>query len=423
MWRTSSAKDFAAFIECVPERSVEGDGAVVIRYEGETYHFPLAQLKAAQAEGKPVPLNDDLSVELVKYAPTADIRALIKQQELRSEGDEPRMPAVSLKLHRKGDKPESYDVVRFADFPFTPNRAGVPDGLRVDFYHPAMRGRIDILEGPDHQLAYRAWQQKLARVVAAGELKPNEPVSTWSMGGGQATWQMTLARYIPQAKPDEPFQILSLPFDKDDTSRGSTRRIKVRVSWRDGQEQKHNEFWLKQNAPAPWQSGGVQVEETKLADGTKINATFRVKETHVGFKMRLDEFDLQVDPGAPMASNYTSKVTVFPDAGPDGKAHETDDKDAKSYVITMNAPLDYPDPKGRTLRFFQENYIPPSGREPLGSIFRVNYDPGRWIKYLGCAGVTFGIFMMFYMRAYFFKHVKPRAGKRDDAPQLQSVGS
>ena len=37
------------------------------------------------------------------------------------------------------------------------------------------------------------------------------------------------------------------------------------------------------------------------------------------------------------------------------------------------------------------------------SVLTVNYDPGRGIKYLGCALIVTGIFTMFYMRAYFFK--------------------
>jgi len=36
-------------------------------------------------------------------------------------------------------------------------------------------------------------------------------------------------------------------------------------------------------------------------------------------------------------------------------------------------------------------------------VFRVNYDPGRPVKYLGSGLIVFGIFLMFYMRAYFFK--------------------
>jgi hypothetical protein len=80
------------------------------------------------------------------------------------------------------------------------------------------------------------------------------------------------------------------------------------------------------------------------------------------------------------------------------------------YVITMNRPLDYPDFDGRQLRLFQENYIPPNKAQGvlLGSVFRVNYDPGRPVKYLGSGLIVCGIFLMFYMRAYFFK--RPTAG-------------
>jgi hypothetical protein len=78
-------------------------------------------------------------------------------------------------------------------------------------------------------------------------------------------------------------------------------------------------------------------------------------------------------------------------------------------VVTMNRPLDYPDLDGRQLRFFQENYMAPDKERgtPLGSVFRVNYDPGRPVKYLGSGLIVFGIFLMFYMRAYFFKRPAP----------------
>ena len=80
-------------------------------------------------------------------------------------------------------------------------------------------------------------------------------------------------------------------------------------------------------------------------------------------------------------------------------------QDMANLVVTMNRPLDYPDLDGRQLRFFQENYLAPDKERatPLGSVFRVNYDPGRPVKYLGSGLIVFGIFLMFYMRAYFFK--------------------
>jgi hypothetical protein len=97
---------------------------------------------------------------------------------------------------------------------------------------------------------------------------------------------------------------------------------------------------------------------------------------------------------------------------------------ASQHVITMNRPLDYPDLRGRTLRLFQENYVPPQEHQDLASVFRVNYDPGRWIKYLGSLLICVGIFLMFYMKAYFFsKPKKPTdaASAPSDHPKAASA--
>ena len=184
-----------------------------------------------------------------------------------------------------------------------------------------------------------------------------------------------------------------------------------------------------------------------------IKTSYNVKQTEVGFTLKLVDFDLEVDPGTKTAGNYTSRV-IQVDVRNDpevvklrekvGAARDSAQKQAfrdeldqhdpeadrrriwrsfrenrraeqhklaqgnkalADFVITMNRPLDYPDPAGRQLRFFQENYIAPdkSHGTELGSVFRVNYDPGRPVKYLGSGLIVFGIFLMFYMRAYFFK--------------------
>ena len=400
--RTASPEQFEAFTECIPARSVEGDGLVVIWAEGEAHQLPIAKLKAAKAEGKPIELTSQTSVELVNFAPTANVSEL-KKGRVVTQSDEAQFPVVEVKIHQH-DGNKTFDVIRCGGFPFLRifGQTPLPENLALEYYHPVVTGQIDILEGPDHRLAYRAWQQKLARVVSAGPLVIDEPVQTWSMGGGAAVWQMTATQYVPEdaGGVTEGSKVLPLPFLKDDPMRGTTRRIRVRVAWKDGEQPKSEEFWLRQNEPDPWEkSFQRQFKTLTVCDGQVLTANFRVKETPVGFKMRLDEFDLQVDPGAPMASNYTSKVTVKDPNRADG-----------NYIITMNQPLDYPDPEGRTLRFFQENYIAPRDGAELASIFRVNYNPGRPIVYLGCLLVVCGIFVMFYMRAYFFKPIK-RFGK------------
>src|SRR5690606_22442586 len=149
------------------------DGVVVIWVGnadgegGETFHLPVSKLEVSRDEGKPVPLTDDLAVELVTYAPAADFRRLTTENKLYTLGQEPRVPAVELKLHQLGDKPAAADgadkqaedkqaeenagadqaadnsvqVVRFAQFPFTPSRVKLPSNVLVEFYHPSLGGR------------------------------------------------------------------------------------------------------------------------------------------------------------------------------------------------------------------------------------------------------------------------------------------
>ena len=99
------------------------------------------------------------------------------------------------------------------------------------------------------------------------------------------------------------------------------------------------------------------------------------------------------------AASYTSWVQVFDKAaGLEGKRE----------MITMNEPLTH-----RGYKFYQSNYLEMddvddgSGKPVSLSGFTVGYDPGLQIKYLGSICLAAGIFMMFYMRAYFFKAAKP----------------
>jgi hypothetical protein len=302
-------------------------------------------------------------------------------------------------------------------------------------------------------------------------LNVNQTVATWSTGGeagGRAmpisgSWMMTLKRYVPQKEQKEFVQVLPLPFKKDD--RGDSKRVKIRVSWRDAQSKsrRQEEFWLAQNLPEPWiDPKHRQVHNTRVGADALMQSEYRVLETDVGFAVKLVDFDFDVDPGTNTAANYTSHIVRIDvrddaeikalqqalqsagDAASRQRAREelfakmqtlieqrvekikgvrleklepivAQDDALETYVITMNEPLDYPDLNGRQLRLFQENYLAPDKSRPnsqLGSIFRVNYDPGRTVKYLGSLLITTGIFIMFYMRAYFFKSIGRRPERK-----------
>jgi hypothetical protein len=467
MWQASPTDSLVAFKECKPDRSVEGDGMVCFWFKGETTCASVKELQKLKGQGKRFPLNDGLTVELNAFSDSVDLRSLVRGQGMvpAEPGGEDLGPTVELFVYEKvGGKEEKSKILRFAELPYMPV-AKQPAGFRADFYHPSVKGRIEILVKGE-KLAYRAWQKGLKRVNASGDLEIGRTVETFSMGGadaaapigeGKSVMEMTALRFV--APGDEgterigPNQlIVPLPFDKSD--RGLSKGARIRLTTTDAAgHAKQDDFWLTQNLPEPWESRKRrQIHTTDVSGDKPILTSLNVRETNVGFALKLINFDLEVDPGTKTASNYTSHVVQvdvrhdpeieklherFNEASDaahkqaarvelddaittkidsqlqklKGKPPEEQqkiaegDRDLSNLVVTMNRPLDYPDLDGRQLRFFQENYMAPDKDRgtPLGSVFRVNYDPGRPVKYLGSGLIVFGIFLMFYMRAYFFK--------------------
>jgi hypothetical protein len=469
MWQASELDALAAFKACVPDRSVEGDGTVCFWWKGETTCASVKELNKLKAQKKRFELNGGLTVELNAYGESVDLRALVGGKGLVPPGPdgEDIGPTVDLSIFDKsGGKETKSQALRFAELPQMPG-GKLPAGLRVDFYHPFVKGQVQILVDANEKMAYRAWQKAAARIVAAGDLEIGHAVDTFSMGGNDPTggarsvMTMTALRYIGAGHEGTERiganqAIIPLPFEKSEekSERGLSKAARMRLTWTESSGQtKQDDFWLTQNLPEPWaRAGGHQVHRTDIGADKPILTSLNVRETNVGFAMKLINFDLEVDPGTKMAGNYTSHLVQvdvrhdpeverlrekFDEASDAGRKQSArvalddavtskiaaqlqtlkdksqdeqrkiaeDSQDMSTLVVTMNRPLDYPDLDGRQLRFFQENYLPPDKLhdKPLGSVFRVNYDPGRPVKYLGSGLIVFGIFLMFYMRAYFFK--------------------
>jgi len=476
MWQASQTDSLTAFKECKPDRSVEGDGTVAFWWKGETTCASVKELKKLKEQGKRFELNGGLTVELGAFSESVDLQSLVHGRGMvaAEPGGEDLGPTVELIVYEKvAGKEDKSKILRFADLPYMPV-ARQPAGFRADFYHPSVKGHVEILV-QGGKLAYRAWQKALQRVVASGDLEIGRTVETFSMGGnassslgsgeGKSVMEMTALRYVgPGEEGTErigPNQlIVARPFDKaEEKERGLSKAARMRLSCTDSAGQtKQDDFWLQQNLPPPWSDASHrQVHRTDFGGDKPILTSLNVRETNVGFALKLVNFDLEVDPGTKMASNYTShlvQVDVRHDPDVERKHERFDeasdlarkqaarvelddlittkvdaqlqklkgksadeqqkiaegDRDLSNLVVTMNRPLDYPDLDGRQLRFFQENYMAPDKERgtPLGSVFRVNYDPGRPVKYLGSGLIVFGIFLMFYMRAYFFK--RPASG-------------
>lgn len=104
---------------------------------------------------------------------------------------------------------------------------------------------------------------------------------------------------------------------------------------------------------------------------------FARKQVDLGFELLLKRFEVGYYEGTTRPKSYSSEVEVA------GMKH----------VISMNEPLHH---GGFT--FYQASYEMDDMGQPRLSVLSVNYDPGRWIKYIGSLMLTFGILSMFYFR-------------------------
>ena len=107
------------------------------------------------------------------------------------------------------------------------------------------------------------------------------------------------------------------------------------------------------------------------------------EQKKVDFSLKLKKFKVQHYPFSRKARSYESEVqiSVLPD------------KEGKKALISMNQPL-----KWGAYTIYQSGFEESERGEPIASVFSVNKDPGRLIKYFGSLLVVLGICMLFLKR-------------------------
>ena len=105
MWKANEDDALAAFTQCKPDRTVDGNGLVAFWSKGETYCATVKELQKLKDQGKRFPLNDHLSVELGGYVDSPDLAALVHGKGLvpataDSEGHSVG-PTVEIFVHEK----------------------------------------------------------------------------------------------------------------------------------------------------------------------------------------------------------------------------------------------------------------------------------------------------------------------------------
>ncbi len=125
-----------------------------------------------------------------------------------------------------------------------------------------------------------------------------------------------------------------------------------------------------------------------FTDKAVFFVTYANQRYDIGFPIRLKDFSVDRYQGTTRASAYKSQVEI-PGVG----EHE----------ISMNEPL-----KHEGLTIYQSSFQESPTGQPTASIFSINKDPGRWIKYLGSLVMSIGVILLFYFK----KRKSAKAGVR-----------
>ena len=201
-------------------------------------------------------------------------------------------------------------------------------------------------------IAYTIFHKGLEKPFKKGDIKIGSVVATGWMG-----LELRLLDYLPKATEE---------WDVNRTE-GSTPITTSAIQIIRGQD-KH---WIVLN------------DILKIfGESEAFLMTYQNRRFDLGFPIQLKNFKVSRYQGTSKAMAYESEVEVG--------TNET----MVSGIISMNEPMKY---KNFTIyqASFQEDEVT---REPVASVFSVNFDPGRWIKYLGSLIMSFGIIWLFYQK-------------------------
>lgn len=285
-------------------------------------------------------------IKVLRYYPKAmrDVRA-----EDRSQGGVP-----ALKLRLLGSRANFNDWMFLQADTGTTNEVG-PAVIRFvkskpDLSRPPAKATLYLYLDGDTKLA--------PKIAVARSNQPFRELGRAPIGKnvalGWMDFEMVLDEYHPSAIPVATYSPLTQPVPGFD----GYQVVEVELS---GQK-----LWLELGA-----SGQV------TAGDSLYYVQFARKQVDLGFDLLLKKFEVGYYEGTTRPKSYSSEVEVA------GQTH----------LISMNEPLHH---GGFT--FYQASYEMDDMGQPRLSVLSVNYDPGRWIKYLGSLMLTFGILSMFYFK-------------------------
>jgi hypothetical protein len=365
-------------------------GFVIANVRGKEYRIPISEAQ----RGFTAFLAGEYEVKVDEYLPYA----VVENNQLVSRSNEPVNPAIQLTVRKRAssnpDLEEKHTI--FANFPEFSTLHGAhkkKTTLGIKFRMEVaktgntslalvgtQRGQLALAQTSDGTKLFYRTQGKDGLVKAKGEIKPGVVTPT-----GWMDLQFKIQEWLPNAVEQ------TIPRSIEYISGSGDNYLTAVHVVEAGSESVNSK---NGEAPGWWLFEG-QGKLINIA-GREIFIQFTRRRLTLPFFLFLERFNIGTDPGTTKAASYRSDVIV----------KDTQNGVEKKADISMNEPLKY---GGYT--FYQASYSMEEGRPPV-SVFAVNFDPGRQIKYLGSIIMVLGILIMFYMNPHYLALIFKRKGQQ-----------
>lgn len=324
----------------------------------------ISEIKLAELEKQPV-IFKDLKIKLKKRYRSA----VVSGNKLAENSDLTVVnPAVELEIAHKGDTLREVLYSQFQDFSL--NKNGV-FGYRFVFDNqsaetiPAVSSSpqempmgsrvIEFHVSPENKDFVQVVLFKEGKEVLRQNLKEGEKMTTPWMG-----MEIFLGSLLMNAAPMN--EVININPEKRSDLPPSALMLKTNAE----------EFWLTEGD-----------EKVVSINGQTYNFYFGKEVLELPFQLTLKNFQKKDYPGTNTAMSFESLVSV--------------NEEPENLKISMNEPL-----KRDGYTIYQASYILTPGQPPV-SVFSVNKDPGRVLKYLGSFILSLGIIIFTLMRSSFWK--------------------
>ncbi|MCX6910129.1 MAG: cytochrome c biogenesis protein ResB [Verrucomicrobia bacterium] len=350
-----------------PPNPVEqaGKGRLSLDVAGQHFEFKLADVL-----GKKTPLGaTGFTADAREYF--ADFRFDSETKKPASVSDQPNNPAVLLFVTGPDTDIKFFLFANHPGMNIARPAKGDDKAVKANYrFDQAARGaQLIVIAGPGGQLRYASHNGRGG--FKTGELKKEATIET-----GLADWQLQLLEFIPDAKLRTELQ--PAPLDPNDARRAPALRVVLRKD-----ALASPPTWVRWGSPTPLSVGGAGVT---LSYGWEAQP--------LGFTVKLDKFRAKRYEGSEMPADFRSFITIVDNARGVTQQHE----------VWMNNPVTYPPDWLGVIGFklsqasYREGQVSEANETTLG----VTWDPGWPLKFLGFWTICAGIFIMYYMRTYFF---------------------